>query len=112
MQIEKLASVVYWSEAEGRAAVVAWRGSGLTKGAFARRYGIAARRLAYWEQRIPPSAAPRSAMTLAPVMVIASPARDSEIALELRSGHVVRLRGVVDEDQLVRVIRAAERAGC
>lgn len=36
----------------------------------------------------------------------------TEISLELRSGHVVRLRGDVNEDQLVRVIRAAERAGC
>ncbi len=112
MQIEKLASVGYWSEAEGRAAVVAWRASGLTRATFARQHGVATRRLAYWEQRISPSTATRSAIMLAPVTVIASPARDSEIALELRSGHVVRLRGVVDEDQLARVIRAAERAGC
>lgn len=54
----------------------------------------------------------RSVTMLAPVTVIASPARDSEIALELRSGHVVRLRGVVDEDQLARAIRASERSGC
>ena len=112
MQIEKLASVVYWSDAEGRSAVIAWRASGLTKKAFARRHGIAAQRITYWERRLPSSSTMRADITLAPVTVLATPPRESDIAIELRSGHVVRVRGDVEEVQLVRVIRAAERAGC
>lgn len=111
MQIEKLGTVAYWSKNEGRVAVDAWRRSGLTKDAFEQRYGIAAQRIRYWSKRIPSSTSGRSEIALAPVTVLASPV--SEIALELRaSGHVVRLRGDVDEDQLARVIRVAERAGC
>ncbi len=111
MQIEKLASVVYWSEKEGRLAVDAWRRSGLTKGAFEERHGIGAQRIRYWSKRMPESTATRTEIALAPVTVIASPV--SEMALELRSsGHIVRLRGDVDEDQLARVIRAAEGSGC
>ena len=110
MQIKELADVEYWSEVEGRRAVDAWRASGLTKDAFARRYGISAQRIRYWSRRLDSSAGTETTLALAPVTVIASAA--SEIAIELRSGHLVRLRGDVDEEQLARVIRAAERASC
>lgn len=111
MGIGRLAAARYWSEAEGRAAVAAYEGSELTKEAFEDAHGIKARRIEYWTRRLLAGRTPRSAMTLAPVTVIASPP-GSELAVELRSGRVVRVRGEVDEMQLARVIRAAEREGC
>lgn len=42
----------YWSEAEGRRVVEAWRRSGETATAFARRHGLRAKRLVYWSERL------------------------------------------------------------
>ena len=45
-----------WTEAEARAAIGEWRSSGLSAAAFARKRGISAMRLPYWEQRLRASA--------------------------------------------------------
>jgi hypothetical protein len=111
MGIEKLASVRYWSEAEGRAAVAAYEASGLAKEAFEDAHGIKARRIEYWARRLSGTRKAMGAIALAPVRVIASPSR-GELAVELRSGRIVRVSGDVDEAQLARVIRVAEGVGC
>lgn len=42
----------YWSEVEGRRVVQAWRRSGETVTAFARRHGLRAKRVEYWRGRL------------------------------------------------------------
>ena len=42
----------YWRESTARVMVDAWRGSGETVAAFARRHGVDRRRLARWVRRV------------------------------------------------------------
>jgi hypothetical protein len=68
----------YWSETEGRRAVHAWRRSGESSAAFARRHGIRARRLVWWSKRLP---APMTIASLVPAVV--EPEHD-ELAVVIR----------------------------
>jgi len=45
--VQRIAKQRRWSESEGQRMVDAWRGSGESRAAFARRYGIAVHRLSY-----------------------------------------------------------------
>ncbi len=47
-----------WSEAEGFAAVAAWRASGLSLRAFAGCHGLTAQRIAWWRDRTSEPVAP------------------------------------------------------
>lgn len=42
----------FWSEADGRMVVAAWRRSEQTQAAFARSHGISAQRLSWWIRRV------------------------------------------------------------
>ena len=42
----------YWSEDEGRRVVEAWRRSGENPTVFARRHGLNAKRIVYWNKRL------------------------------------------------------------
>jgi hypothetical protein len=55
-----LAANRYWAEADGRAALAAWRASGESVAAFAARHGLGAKRLVRWQRRLaaPPLAPP------------------------------------------------------
>ncbi len=110
MGIEELRSIGYWTEREGRAAVALWRRSGEPLGSYARRVGLSRTRLTYWSGRLDTESAVPT-ITLAPVRVIASPARGA-ITIELRSGRSVRVEGEFDDATLARVIVIADRAGC
>jgi len=46
--VQRIAKRRSWSDAEGKQIVAAWRQSGESRAAFARRYGIAVHRLYYW----------------------------------------------------------------
>jgi len=58
--VQRIAQQRRWSEAEGERMVDAWRGSGESRTAFARRYGFAVHWLAY---RITTTADPRGPVT-------------------------------------------------
>ena len=88
-----------WTEAQGRAAVEAWRASKLSAEAFARERGYSAHRLTYWQRRL---ASTRPAFI--PVVV---PSRgDARIEIE-RAGVVVRLREDLAPEIIARKIGRA-----
>ena len=49
--VAALAANRYWAEADGRAALAAWRASGETLAAFAERHGLGIKRLTRWHRR-------------------------------------------------------------
>lgn len=87
-----------WTEAQGRAAVDAWRASKLSAEAFARERGFSPHRLAYWQRRL---ARTRPAF----VPVIAPTRSDTRIEI-VRAGVVVRLREDIDPITLARIVAA------
>ena len=109
-----------WSESEARAVLEQWRRSGDPLAVFARKRGIAAPRLYWWRRKFSfEVAGSGSAMdspqpVLLPVSVVAEgPERPSEpIEVELRSGHVVRVRAGFDEVTLRRVLALLGEATC
>ena len=70
----------YWTETDGRRAVEAWRRSGESGAAFARRHGVSAKRLRWWSKRL---AAPTSSplVSLVPATVVAT----DEVAAVIRA---------------------------
>ena len=63
-EVQRIAKQRVWSEAEGKRIVAAWRRSGESRAAFARRYGIPVHRL---YARITPVGARRPATERGPV---------------------------------------------
>ncbi len=59
----------YWGEREGRRAVEAWRRSGESMAAFARRAGIRVKRLKWWSKRF--AAAASTTVAFVPAAVVA-----------------------------------------
>lgn len=47
-----LAGPAHWTEGDARRVLAAWAASGLGRAAFARRYGLRATRIAWWERRL------------------------------------------------------------
>lgn len=128
-QIRRVAQGSYWSEADARVVVDAWRRSGATQLAFAARYGISPKRVGRWATRL---TAPqpdedlerrsRRSEVRAPVrfhrarVVTASPivSEESPLAIEviLRDGRSIRVpRGFAPEDlhRVLVVLAAAAR---
>ena len=109
MDIEALRARVYWSEADGRRVVELWQASGQSLAVFCKESGIRRTRIAYWVSRVSSA----TALTLATVTVAAphaTRASSRAIAIELRSGRVIRIEGDFDDAQLERAIVVAERA--
>src|SRR5688572_27207132 len=96
----------YWSENEGRRVVEAWRRSGETVSAFARRHGLRGKRVMYWSQRFATSAAapapPR--LTFVPAAVTSA-----EVGAVIRAtnGVVIELTGATPE-QIAAITNALE----
>jgi len=71
-----------WSEADGRAAVSAWRASGLSLAAFARQQGFDDQRLRWWRDRIEgrprATSSVKRTTTLVPLKVIGLGARPAQ----------------------------------
>lgn len=102
----------YWRAEDARVLLAAWRGSGLTLAAFARRHGFSRSRLAQWQTREPEDAVPR----FHPVRLVEHGERASTAAspaLEVIPGsrRVVVPPGF-DAAQLRAVLRALEEPGC
>ncbi len=79
-----------------------WRASGLSGAAFARKKGISAMRLPYWERRLGASRSPDVSFVAVPVSAAAS-------AVELEhEGVTIRVREL-DVDALARLVIAIAR---
>lgn len=103
----------YWSEAEGRVAVTAWRESGESAERFGARHGLPARRLRWWDQRLGTSRrspGPASAsVELVPIEVIQRVERGGTIEVDVGEFKVRVVRDV-DPDALRTVIEVLR--GC
>lgn len=116
-QMARLRSRSYWREADGRVAVDAWRGSGLTLAGFARQHGLSAQRVRWWRDRLDGDAsfAPLSPATIVPVTVVETAPRTSSPAsmmeVVLASGHIVRVGVDFDAAALEKLVRTLE-ASC
>jgi transposase len=102
----------YWREADARIVVGAWRASGLTQAAFARRHGIHDRRLARWSARLGRPSAAR--MRFHPVRVaMAESGSTGGLAIELAGGRRIRVERGFDGEDLRRVLELlGETAAC
>ena len=112
-QRRELAAVAksdYWSEAEGRLAVAAWRASGESAVRFGEHHGLSARRLRWWGLRLgkiatlaPTKASASSAVELVPIRVIQRDDRDEPI--EIAVGEFkIRVRRGADPATLRTVV--------
>ena len=111
-EVQRIAKLRAWSDAEGKQIVAAWRRSGESRAAFARRYGIPVHRLYYWvatagEHRSTSTA--RKRMQFHPVRVLPDRVEASAVApIEIRSIRVPR--GFAPEE-LRAVLAALEHPG-
>ena len=105
----------YWREADARVMVEAWRHSGTSLSAFARRYEVHGKRIARWASRL--EASPRRAVRFHPVRLVPAAGRDrpggAALEVVLPDGRSVRVLpgfAAADLQQVLRVLEA--RASC
>ena len=99
-----------WTSTEARAALAAARSSGLSLGAFAKRKGLVAQRLYWWQQRLAarkPSPA-RSSRT--PTFVELKAPVPERVEVRLRSGRVLCVAESIDSESLRRLVAALEQS--
>ena len=109
--VRQVAKRAYWREAEGRMLVEAWQGSGETVSRFARRYGIARRRLARWVKRLQGGG---GALHFHPVRLVegALPrAGRAPIEIEIAGGQRIRVAQDFQAEDLRRVLAVLAEAG-
>jgi hypothetical protein len=104
----------YWRESTARVMVEAWRGSGETVAAFARRHGVDRRRLARWVRRVEGTTG-EVVVPFHPVRVVGGEpaARGHDAPIEIAVGRTYRVRvppGFAGED-LRRVLAALAVGG-
>jgi len=105
----------YWRAEEARVVLEAWRGSGLTRAAFAGRYGLREGRLTWWRQRLEEPGGPQ----FHPVQLVETPAAlpvaaSVATAIEIIPGSPRRVvvRSGFDAEHLAAVLAVLERRGC
>lgn len=109
----ELAAGRYWSEADGRAALAAFEGSGLTRAAFRRETGIATQRLRWWERRLGGTAEPPGKIEFVPVEVTPRVAVGAEAAMEIVLGEIrVRVGPGFDAGALRRLLEVLSEPAC
>ena len=105
-------SAAYWRKDEARRVLAKLAASGLTAAEFARRAGIAEKRLRYWRKQL---SAPKPSLAMVRVGLRAAPeeARSSRSpALEVVTGHrVVRVPAGFDAETLGRLLAVLD-ASC
>lgn len=76
-----------WSEADARAALDAWKRSGVGAHTFARQHGITAQRLYWWRDRL----AGQSLVSLVPgeIIGVADDSKDEHAHVVIRSGEAM-----------------------
>jgi transposase-like protein len=93
----------YWSEEQGRAVVEAWRQSGEPATVFARRHGLHAKRLAYWNRRLSRDE-PAPTLSLVRATVISA-----DLAAVIRIGGVTVELSNATPDQIAVIAQALAR---
>ena len=79
-----------WTEDDARRALEAWRRSGDSLAAFARRHGLTPERLYWWRRRLATAVAPPPArLSLVPATVVV--ADEAGIAIRLPSGVTIEV---------------------
>jgi transposase-like protein len=106
-----------WSEADARAVLEQWRRSGEPLAVFARERGIAPPRLYWWRRKVGFESTGKPDVpqpVLLPVKVVTAESEhpSEPIEVELRNGHLVRVRAGFDEDTLRRVLALLGEATC
>lgn len=97
-----------WSEVEGRAAVAAWKRSGLSVERFATGRGIVPQRIYWWRKKLAAeAAAPAKGISLLPVRVV-EPRRGEPVTVLLRSGHMLKVSRGFDEEAFARAVALLE----
>ena len=95
-----------------------WRASGLSARVFAMQHGLKSSTLSWWGAQIgkgtkPQVASGRAAKSPSPsftqLRVVAAAQAGGQIEIVSAAGLVVRVQGIVDEQALVRVLRAVSQ---
>ncbi len=102
-----------WGAGEAEIVLAAWRESGVSLSAFARRHGLDAWRLMRWRRRL----AKDAAIQFHRVEVVAAPSGEevsgtSGVELVLRDGRRVAVRRGFDAALLGDLVRAVESWSC
>lgn len=88
----------YWSEAEGRAVIEAWRRSGEPGAVFARRHRLQSKRLKYWAARLSRAEERAPTLALVPATVVGAELsaviRVGEVTVELSSATAAQVAAV------------------
>ena len=110
-EVQRIAKQRVWSEAEGKRMVAAWRRSGESRAAFARRYGIPVHRLYYriTTAGVRRPVSDRGPVQFHPVRVLRDRVETGAVApIEIR---VIRVPRGVAPEELRAVLAALERHG-
>jgi transposase-like protein len=99
-----------WSAEDARAVLDRLESSGLSVRAFAAREGLEVHRLYRWRRLLGRSG--RVARSAGPAFIEVSRVATAIIEVVLRTGHVVRVPSVFEEQALRRVVSVLEGAGC
>ena len=88
-EVQRIAKLVTWSDADGKRVVGAWQRSGESRAAFGRRYGIPVHRLYYWiataEKQSSRKSIGRKRVKFHPVRLVPERSGESEsAAIEIR----------------------------
>lgn len=94
----------YWSEEQGRAIVEAWRQSGEPAAVFARRHGLHAKRLAYWNRRLS-RVEPARTLALVRATVVSA-----DLAAVIRTGGVTVELSSATPEQIAAIAQALARS--
>jgi transposase-like protein len=95
----------YWSEAEGRTVIEAWRRSGESASGFARRHGLQSKRIKYWAQRLSRREASPPTLALVPAAVVGA-----ELAAVIRIGEVSIELSSTTPEQVASIAHALARS--
>lgn len=107
-----------WSETDARAVVAAWRGSGESQSAFARRHGVDPQRVGHWIRRLDSeTSGETSALPFHPVRVVhrgvaVGAAECAPIEIVLADGRAVRVPRGVEARELRLVLEVLGDGSC
>lgn len=98
-----------WKELEARAALAAWRRSGLSVSAFCKREGYSDTRLRYWAERLSEASGSQSESVSFVPITLGDVRRAHQIEIE-RSGVLLRVREDADAGLVARLVAALAAA--